>query len=100
MGITWDHEDSWFDRGYWLEHDGQQLLTFDGDPTLDELREAERQHGTRINLWQVGLLCSDCGNDITGRLNRSIWCSRKLNGMEYRCTHGLTENWWRQRLAR
>lgn len=67
MHLTWDHQDGWFDREYCLKHDGQYLTTFGEEPTLDELREAERKYGTRINLWQAGLLCTDCSNDINGR---------------------------------
>lgn len=67
MHITWDPQQSWFDREYQLVQDGKKLITFDEAPTLDELREAERRYGTRINLWQAGLLCTECGKAIDDR---------------------------------
>lgn len=67
MKLIWDIDDGWFDRVYRLEHQGEMVENLGKNPTLDELREAERRHGERINLWQAGLLCSDCGNDINGR---------------------------------
>lgn len=91
MRLTWDHHESWFDREYRLVHDRQPVATFDKVPTLDELRKAERQHGTRINLWQVGLLCSNCGNDITGRFAADT----ESNLLCWNCatdTHGDTQN--------
>ncbi|MFD1588536.1 radical SAM protein [Halorientalis brevis] len=68
MQLTWDTEDSWFDRTYELEtDDGDTIEQFDGQPTLDKLRQAERQYGERINLWQAGLICSNCRSEINGR---------------------------------
>ncbi|WP_438267078.1 SPL family radical SAM protein [Haladaptatus salinisoli] len=37
------------------------------NPSLITLRNAEQEYGERIDLWQAGLLCSDCGNEINGR---------------------------------
>lgn len=91
MRLTWDHHESWFDREYRLVHDGQPVVTFDEIPTLDALRKAEHQHGTRINLWQVGLLCSNCGNDIRGRFAADT----ESNLLCWDCamdTHGATQN--------
>ncbi|WP_336000927.1 SPL family radical SAM protein [Halorientalis halophila] len=68
MKLTWDTGDSWFERTYALENQrGHVLESFDESPSLDELREAERRHGERIDLWQAGLLCSECSDEINGR---------------------------------
>lgn len=70
MHLAWEQQDSWFDREFRLEtEDGAVVNSFDDQPTLDELREAERRHGERINLWQAGLVCDDCGNEINDRFS-------------------------------
>lgn len=41
-------------------------------PTLNQLREIDRTRGTpltRLDIWDVGLPCSDCEDDITGRFS-------------------------------
>lgn len=68
MQLTWDTEENWFDRSYALESTaGTTIREFDGQPTLNELRETERKHGERLNLWQAGLVCSNCRNEINDR---------------------------------
>ena len=70
MELNWEADDSWFERTYTVELDGRAVATFDEQPTLDELRDFERQHGApteRLDLWQAGLLCSECSNEINGR---------------------------------
>ncbi len=62
-----DPDGGWFDRFVRLVDDGEVVEDFGQHPTLDELREAEHRHGERINLWQQGLVCYDCGNQINGR---------------------------------
>ncbi len=58
----------WYDRFVRLvDEDGEVVEDFGEHPTLDELREVERRHGERINLWQQGLVCYDCGNQINDR---------------------------------
>lgn len=65
-----DPDGGWYDRVVRLvDDDGQVVEEFGKDPTLDELREAERRHGVRINLWQQGLVCSECGNQINDRFS-------------------------------
>lgn len=65
-----DPDGGWYDRYVHLVDEGGKVIEeFGKDPTLDELREAERSHGERINLWQQGLVCSDCGNQITDRFS-------------------------------
>jgi DNA repair photolyase len=65
-----DDDGGWYDRYVNLVDDeGTVVREFGKDPTLDEFREAEREHGERINLWQQGLVCSDCGNQITDRFS-------------------------------
>ncbi|MBO4248393.1 radical SAM protein [Halomicrobium sp. IBSBa] len=65
-----DPDGGWYDRFVQLVDDeGQVVEEFGKNPTLNELREAERRHGTRINLWQQGLVCHDCGNQINDRFS-------------------------------
>jgi DNA repair photolyase len=70
MQLTWDSGASWFDRTYAVEHEGRTITSFDNQPTLDELRELDRQHGDpidRLDLWQAGLLCTECNDEINDR---------------------------------
>ncbi|MFC7251922.1 radical SAM protein [Halomicroarcula sp. GCM10025324] len=70
MELTWDSGASWFDRTYTVEHDGRTVASFDDQPTLDELRELDRQHGNPtdlLDLWQAGLLCTECNDEINDR---------------------------------
>jgi len=70
MKLSWESGSNWFDRTYAIEHDGQTVESFDGQPTLDTLREFNRQLGTptdRLNLWQAGLLCTECESEINDR---------------------------------
>lgn len=68
-----DPEGGWYDRFVHLvDDDGSVIEDFGKNPTLDDLREAERRHGERINLWQQGLVCSECGNQITDRFSADL----------------------------
>lgn len=68
-----DDDGGWYDRYVNLVYDsGEIAQEFGKDPTLDELREAEREYGDRINLWQQGLICFECGNQITDRFSTDI----------------------------
>ena len=70
MQLTWESGASWFDRTYAVEHGGRTITSFDNQPTLDELRELDRQHGDpidRLDLWQAGLLCTECNDEINDR---------------------------------
>lgn len=65
-----DPDGGWYDRFVRLvDEEGHVIEEFGKNPTLDKLREAERRHGIRINLWQQGLVCSECGNQITDRFS-------------------------------
>ena len=73
MRLTWERQDGWFDREYTVvDTDGTVVEELGEHPTLDQLRETERRHGTRIQLWQTGLLCSACGNEINGRFGADL----------------------------
>jgi len=70
MDLTWTADENWFDRTYAVEHEGRIVATFDDQPTLDDLRELDREHGApmdRLGLWQAGLLCTQCGDEINDR---------------------------------
>jgi DNA repair photolyase len=70
LDLQRDPEGGWYDRFVRLvDDDGTVVKDFGKNPTLDELREAEYEYGTRINLWQQGLVCSSCGNQITDRFS-------------------------------
>lgn len=63
-----DPDGGWYDRFVRLvDEEGSVIEDFGKHPTLNELREAERYHGERINLWQQGLICYECGNQINDR---------------------------------
>ena len=65
-----DPDGGWYDRHVQLVDDeGQVIESFGKNPSLDKLREAERRHSERIDLWQQGLVCSECNNQITGRFS-------------------------------
>jgi len=65
-----DDDGGWYDRFISLvDESGEIAHKFGKNPTLDELREAEREYGDRINLWQQGLICSNCGNQINDRFS-------------------------------
>ncbi|SHG77663.1 SPL family radical SAM protein [Halobaculum gomorrense] len=68
-----DPDGGWYDRYVELVDDeGRVVKEFGKNPTLNELREAEREYGERINLWQQGLICSDCGNQINERFSADL----------------------------
>jgi len=68
MRLTWEQKDGWFDREYVLVNEEETVVKrFGENPILIDLREAEKEYGERIDLWQTGLICSDCGNEINGR---------------------------------
>ncbi|MBZ6494237.1 SPL family radical SAM protein [Natrinema longum] len=63
-----DPDGGWYDRDIRLVDKEENVIEdFGKDPTLDELREAEHRHRKRINLWQQGLVCYECGNQINDR---------------------------------
>lgn len=65
-----DPDGGWYDRFVQLVDDeGKVVEDFGKHPTLNELREAERQCGERINLWQQGLVCYNCNNQINDRFS-------------------------------
>lgn len=70
MQLAWEAASTWFDRNYIVEHAGETVSEFDEQPSLDKLRELDRQHGTptnRLDLWQAGLLCDKCEAEINDR---------------------------------
>lgn len=70
MEINWEFGDSWFERSFQIKRTGQVIDSFDEQPTLDELRKISRRCGPptdRLDLWQSGLLCQDCGKEINDR---------------------------------
>jgi DNA repair photolyase len=85
-----DPDGGWYDRFVRLvDDDGRVIEEFGQHPTLDQLREAERRHGERINLWQQGLVCHNCGNQITDRFSATpdghlvCWdCATQAEGEE------------------
>lgn len=72
MQLSFDPKDSWLDRSYKLVDDGEEIEHLGDQPTLDELREAERQRGERIQLNQGDLLCTECNSPINGRFGADM----------------------------
>ena len=63
----WEADED-FKREYFLEDDdGTILEEYTDYPTLDQLRNAEQQNQERINLENLGIPCSNCDSEITGR---------------------------------
>lgn len=51
---------------------GESLVSYNETPRLDELREVGRKNGDaleRLDLWDSGLLCSNCECTIDGRFS-------------------------------
>ncbi|WP_081655619.1 SPL family radical SAM protein [Halopiger goleimassiliensis] len=68
-----DPDGGWYDRFVRIVDDeGRIIEDFGKHPTLNELREAERRYGERINLWQQGLVCYECGNQINDRFSARL----------------------------
>ena len=70
-----DPDGGWYDRVVRIEDDKGVLEDLGKSPTLDELREASRRHGSptdRLDLWQQGLVCVECGNQITDRFSARL----------------------------
>ncbi|QCC57858.1 radical SAM protein [Natrinema thermotolerans] len=68
-----DPEGGWYDRYVQLvDSEGRTIEQLGKHPTLDELREIERKHSVRINLWQQGLVCYECGNQINKRFSSTL----------------------------
>lgn len=62
-------------RHFRLELDGEIVEYFEGQPTLDKLREAERTHGDpieRADLLNAELTCSVCSSGIADRFSADI----------------------------
>lgn len=99
MELSWESEKNWFDRTYTIDHDGQTVEIFDEQPTLDTLREFDRQLGEpteRLDLWQAGLLCTDCDSDINKRFaatpSGEILCWDCAMSTDSTDKNGLTTN--------
>lgn len=63
------------ERSYAVVSGGNVLETFGPDPTLDQLREAERQYGQpvdRLDLWDGNLVCTSCSQTIADRFSADI----------------------------
>ena len=99
MQLEFEWDDGWFDRSYTVTQDDEVLESLGENPTLDQLREAERNHGDpleRLDLWQSGLVCSDCGSELNARFSADLdgnllcWdCASKTAPEEQ---DGLTHN--------
>lgn len=99
MELTWTSRETWFDRIYAVEKDGQTVSNFEEQPTLKELREIEAATGSpteRLDLWQSGLLCSECETEINSRFAANpqgdllCWdCAMQTEGSD---EHGIRVN--------
>lgn len=68
MDLEWEHGDDWVDRSFEVfDKDGELVVRFEGQPTLDELRQLEYDTGERLDLWQAGLVCTECNSPINDR---------------------------------
>lgn len=70
LATDWETDGDEFGRSYSLEDgEGNTVESFDHQPTLDTLREAERRHAERIDVRDAGFSCTSCGDEI-GRDDR------------------------------
>ena len=70
MELSWEVGGNWFERTYTVSHENRVVETFEEQPSLDELREISRRYGEpteRLDLWQAGLLCTECDSEINER---------------------------------
>lgn len=73
MQLDWEHGDSWTDRTYAVyDENGERLAQYSSQPTLDQLRALEREYDDRLNLWQAGLVCTECKTPINGRFGADV----------------------------
>lgn len=64
--------DSGSNGGFILKNKNSIVVEFSETPKLSELRSKERKHGSptdRMDLWNKGFLCTDCGSEIEGRFS-------------------------------
>lgn len=99
MQLQFKWDEGWFDREYRITRQDEVIETLGESPTLDQLREVERRHSgplERLDLWQSGLVCSDCGKEINGRfsadLEGNLLCWECATETEPDNQNGLTHN--------
>lgn len=60
------------DKRYAVIIDGESVVSFDQQPSLDTLRESERKYGApteRLDITKSGLICTNCSNELTKRFS-------------------------------
>jgi len=99
LELGWEYDDSWFDREYVFQHEDDVVTELGESPTLDRLREVNRQHGSpteRLDLWQAGLLCSNCSSEINNRFaatpNGDLLCWECAMKAQQQTENGLVVN--------
>lgn len=61
--------------GFILKDKNGILKEFSETPRLSKLRSIDRKHGSpidRVDLWNKGFLCADCGSEIEGRFGADV----------------------------
>lgn len=99
MRLEWETGETWVDRTFSVESGNEHIASLNDDPTLDELRKISRNYGLpteRLNLWQAGLICSECNSEINERFaadpagNILCWdCAMETPSDD---EHGVTTN--------
>jgi DNA repair photolyase len=99
LELGWDYDDSWFDREYVVQYEDDVVTELGESQTLDRLRKVDRQHGSpteRLDLWQSGLLCSDCTSEINNRFaatpNGDLLCWECATKAQQQTENGLVVN--------
>lgn len=87
-----DHQSTEEDGEYVVAADGEIVETIESQPTLDQLREAERRHGgptDRLDLLDADLSCTNCGQSMGDRFSADVdgnlvcWdCATDAGGLE------------------
>ena len=67
LATRWETEEKFGRKYYITDEEGNVLEEFGDYPTLDQLRQAEKRHGERIDLRDIGAPCANCSTEIRGR---------------------------------
>lgn len=99
MQLKFEWKDGWFDRRYRVTQNDEVIANIGKNPDLYQLREAECEHGRpleRLDLWQSGLVCSDCGKEINSRfaadLQGNLRCWECASNSTFEENHGFIHN--------
>ena len=101
MHLEYEVGESWFDRSYKLVDGNEELDDIGENPTLDKLRGADRRYNDpleRLDLWDAGVLCTKCGNEINANtsfvanLKGELFCGNCADDVKSEERAGIVHN--------